>query len=83
LPGTSGAQAQLVAGRVQETVSSLTILDRTGRCLPFPTVSQGLAIFPAEAADVFKLIDLADQRLYTAKERGRNQIEPKMGSWNL
>jgi diguanylate cyclase (GGDEF)-like protein len=83
LPGTNGTQAQLVAGRVQETVSSLTIRDRTGRCLPFPTVSQGLAIFPAEATDVFKLIDLADQRLYTAKERGRNQIEPKMGSWNL
>jgi len=32
---------------------------------------------------VFKLIDLADQRLYVAKERGRNQIEPKLGNWDL
>jgi len=83
LPGTTGLQAQLVAGRVQETVSSLTLHDRGGKCLPFPTVSQGVAVFPAEANDVFKLIDLADQRLYVAKERGRNQIEPKVGSWNL
>jgi diguanylate cyclase (GGDEF)-like protein len=83
LPGTSGLNAQLVAGRVQETVSSLTLTDRDGNHLPFPTVSQGLAIFPSEANDVSKLIDLSDRRLYTAKNRGRNQIEPKMGSWEL
>jgi len=67
--------------RVQDTVSSLTLTDRDGKQLPFPTVSQGLAVFPEEVDDVFKLIDLADQRLYKAKERGRNQIEPKEGEW--
>jgi diguanylate cyclase (GGDEF)-like protein len=82
LPGTNGLQAQQVAERVQETVSSLSLCDRDGKLLPFPTVSQGLAIFPKEAKDVFKLIDLADQRLYTAKKRGRNQIEPKVGKWD-
>ena len=82
LPGTSALQALQVAERIQETVSSLTILDRDGNLLPFPTVSQGLAIFPQEATDVFKLIDLADQRLYTAKVRGRNQIEPKSSNWD-
>jgi hypothetical protein len=30
---------------------------------------------------VFKLIDLADQRLHIAKERGRNQIEPTLEHW--
>jgi len=82
LPGTSGLQAQQVASRVQETVCSLTLHDRDGKLLPFPTVSQGLAVYPDEAADVYKLIDLADQRLYTAKLRGRNQIEPKLDDWD-
>jgi diguanylate cyclase (GGDEF)-like protein len=81
LPGTSGLQTHLVAERIQETVSSLTLRDRDGQLLPFPTVSQGLAIFPQEADDVHKLIDLADQRLYVAKVRGRNQIEPKPSHW--
>lgn len=81
LPGTNGPQAQQVAERVRETVCSLSIRDRDGRQLPFPTVSQGLAVFPDETTDVYKLIDLADQRLYIAKERGRNQIEPKTDHW--
>lgn len=81
LPGASGPQAQLVAERLCETVNSLSIFDREGQRLPFPTVSQGLAVFPDEANRVFQLIDLADQRLYVAKERGRNQIEPEAGHW--
>jgi diguanylate cyclase (GGDEF)-like protein len=81
LPGTCGSQAQIVARRVQETVMSLSLCDRDGKLLPFPTVSQSLAVFPIEAGDVYKLIDLADQRLYKAKLRGRNQIEPKMDEW--
>lgn len=81
LPGTSGPQAQLVAERVRETVNSLSIHDREEHLLPFPTISQGLAVFPSETNNVYKLIDLADQRLYIAKERGRNQIEPKPDHW--
>ena len=81
LPGTGGLQALIVAERVQQTVMDVTLRDRDGKLLPFPTVSQGLAVFPEETSDVFKLIDLADQRLYTAKERGRNQIEPKKDHW--
>jgi len=81
LPGTSGLQVHSVAERIQETVSSLSLHDRDGQPLPFPTVSQGLAVFPLEASDVHKLIDIADQRLYVAKVRGRNQIEPKPAHW--
>jgi diguanylate cyclase (GGDEF)-like protein len=81
LPGASGPQAQIVAERVRETVSSLSIHHREEHPLPFPTVSQGLAVFPGETNAVNKLIDLADQRLYIAKERGRNQIEPKPDHW--
>jgi diguanylate cyclase (GGDEF)-like protein len=82
LPNTSGTQTQQVAERIQTTVSSLSIRDREGKLLPFPTVSQGMAVFPDEANEVDKLIDLADERLYVAKERGRNQMEPKPGHWD-
>lgn len=81
LPGASGLQTQQVTERIQKTVSSLSIRDRDGKILPFPTVSQGFAVFPDEAQDVDALIDLADKRLYVAKERGRNQIEPKPEHW--
>ena len=46
-----------------------------------PTVSQGIAIY-AEASSGEKLVDLADQRLYLAKARGRNQIEPQAAYWS-
>lgn len=81
LLGVSGVQAQQVAERIQKTVHSLSIRGQDGKTLPFPTVSQGLAAFPDETGVVDTLIDLADQRLYVAKERGRNQIEPKPEHW--
>ena len=34
-----------------------------------------------EQKRIRKLIDLADKRLYVAKERGRNQIEPATAFW--
>ena len=77
LPGTSGMQAMQVAQRIGETMSGLGVEDMDQRTVPVPTVSQGIAVFPDEANEIFRLIDLADQRLYMAKERGRNQIEPK------
>jgi PleD family two-component response regulator len=32
--------------------------------------------------DLDRLVYLADQRLYKAKERGRNQIEPDPSHWD-
>jgi len=49
--------------------------------IPSPTVSQGIAVYPFEADEMMKLIDLADQRFYVAKERGRNQVEPDESHW--
>ena len=31
--------------------------------VPIPTVSQWIAVFPDEANEIFRLIDLADRRL--------------------
>ncbi len=77
LPNTSAEQAEQVALRVRDTMLTLTVRVDQGKTIPCPTVSQGLALFPSEAATIIDLIHLADRRLYVAKERGRNQIEPE------
>jgi diguanylate cyclase (GGDEF)-like protein len=81
LPGAGGLQALQVAERIAQTLAALKMEDREERTIPVPTVSQGIALYPAEAAEIYQLIDLADRRLYVAKARGRNQIEPDAGYW--
>jgi len=76
LPGADADQVQQVALRVRETMATLTVMDSSQAPIPSPTMSQGYALFPAEARGLTELIHLADQRLYIAKARGRNQIEP-------
>ena len=78
LPQTSLQEAQIVAVRIQETLENMQISVLEHEDIPVPTVSQGVAEFPKEADEAFKLVDLADGRLYTAKGRGRNQIEPRL-----
>lgn len=81
LPGASGKQAQQVAQRIHETISTLKIKSMGRKNIPAPTLSQGIAQFPEEADETMKLVDLADRRLYIAKDRGRNQIEPAADHW--
>ncbi len=76
LPNATGKEALQVAARIQESLRKMQITIWEEKDIPVPTISQGIAEFPTEAQEVFKLIDLADRRLYVAKERGRNQIEP-------
>jgi len=75
LPNADQEQSMQVAQRIRESMASLKIRNTEQMTVPIPTVSQGIAIFPAETEDVTKLIDLADKRLYIAKERGRDQVE--------
>jgi diguanylate cyclase (GGDEF)-like protein len=81
LPGAGGLQAMQVAERIGETMAALRLEDREQREVPVPTVSQGIALYPLEANEIYRLIDLADRRLYMAKARGRNQIEPSGHYW--
>jgi diguanylate cyclase (GGDEF)-like protein len=81
LPGANGQDAQRVAERIGQTMALLQIEDREQKPIPVPTVSQGIAVFPLEEEEIFRLVDLADRRLYVAKERGRNQIEPDHRHW--
>jgi diguanylate cyclase (GGDEF)-like protein len=81
LPGATGLQALQVAERIGQTMAALRLEDREQKTIPVPTVSQGIAIYPTEADEIYRLIDLADRRLYVAKARGRNQIEPDAQHW--
>ena len=82
LPNTNGVQAFGVAQRIQLSMNALTLTDREDNPIPAPSVSQGIAVFPKETTSIYTLVDLADQRLYIAKERGRNQIDPLLSHWD-
>lgn len=76
LPNASNAQAILVANRIRSAIAEITLYNRDQKPIYAPTISQGIAVYPSDAQDINALIDIADQRLYEAKKRGRNQIEP-------
>ncbi len=76
LANTDGSQAIQVAQRIRKSMESLKLQTTDLREIPAPTVSMGVAVFPNEKKFVNELIDLADSRLYIAKERGRDQVEP-------
>lgn len=76
LPYATGFQAYGVAERIRAVLAAAVIHDRHGNNIPSPTVSQGIAEYKVEIGDYIHLVDLADQRLFIAKERGRSEIEP-------
>ena len=82
LPGAKGEEAHQVAKRIQRTMQELVLSHPKHEKIPAPTVSQGISVFPDEANEIDRFIYLADQRLYKAKERGRNQIEPDPSHWD-
>lgn len=82
LPGAKGDEAHQVAKRIQKTMQELALSHPKHEEIPAPTVSQGISVFPDEAYEIDRFIYLADQRLYKAKERGRNQIEPVPSHWD-
>lgn len=75
LPGRTAKEAWGVAMRIRRTLDSLPVFDNTGNGVPAPTISQGIASFPAHAASASQLVDVADRALYQAKDKGRDQIQ--------
>lgn len=72
LPAIDQEAAVTVANRILELVAELRVASDMG---PIPvTVSVGAAVFPGDGANMELLFKLADQRLYAAKEQGRNQV---------
>ncbi|MCH7664103.1 MAG: GGDEF domain-containing protein [Chloroflexi bacterium] len=82
LPNISGIHATDVAKRISAALDSVAFTSRDGEQIPAPTICQGIAVFPDEENELEALIHLADTRLYIAKERGRNRIEPPISHWD-
>lgn len=72
LPETSINDAKVIVKRLKENISKIRIETKDG--VVTPTVSIGMADFPACANDEKTLIELADIALYTAKNTGKNCI---------
>ena len=68
-PEATKAEAAVVAERLRKAVAEIAL--PTGDRL---TISIGVASYPTDAQDKEQLICRADQALYRAKQRGRNQI---------
>ena len=65
-----GRLAELVRVRVEEQVNLALFTESDGKV----TVSLGVALFPDHAGDLHGLLQAADEALYLAKHRGRNQV---------
>jgi diguanylate cyclase (GGDEF)-like protein/PAS domain S-box-containing protein len=73
LSHTGIEQAEQMAERVREELSRQEIILDGGRSLSV-TASIGVAAYPQHGTTVDDLITVADQALYAAKQRGRNQV---------
>ena len=72
LPETAKAQALVSGERIRKKVEALEMThDNQSIHL---TISGGLATYPIDANDPIKLMQCADNALYTAKESGKNNI---------
>ncbi len=71
LPDTSSEEAIAVAERLKSLIGQCRMKDYPQL---YTTVSMGLATYPAHAHDGESLIRYADDALYKAKKRGKNQF---------
>lgn len=74
LTNTSTEAAMTLGRRINERVKNNVKGSGSGDQAMPVTVTIGIAAFPAEADSAVDLIRLADQRLYTGKNQGRNQV---------
>lgn len=78
LPDTDMEGARLIAERIRAAVADLKIQHAKSDSGNIVTISAGLAsISPSQGMTPHELISLADQGLYEAKSKGRNQVAIK------
>jgi len=81
LPGLDLVKALSFAVKLKEKMHRLEIPHEGSRVNEFVTLSFGVAsMVPTKGSDPKSLIKDADDMLYLAKERGRNQIQPLAAS---
>jgi diguanylate cyclase (GGDEF)-like protein len=73
LPYSSSEQAFQIAGRIVESLGSITLKSSDNKTVRI-TVSVGIAVFPDHAQDSKHLFLIADNMMYRAKEEGKNRI---------
>lgn len=74
LPNTDMGGAALVAEKMRQNVEQTPIGPELAAKQDPVRISVGVACYPDDATDVSALIKVADNRLYLAKEAGRNQV---------
>ena len=81
LPETSAEKALKVGKMINEAINSLEIEHNYSDVSKYITVSIGVASkVPDQDSSAMKLLELADQALYEAKESGRNRVVLKENS---
>ncbi|HUK55887.1 MAG TPA: diguanylate cyclase [Nitrospiria bacterium] len=73
LPETTGQRAKIVAERIRGSIDEERFAGASGHPARL-SVSIGMASFPADADSRERLITVADEALYFAKEGGRNKV---------
>lgn len=74
LPETRKEMAQVIAEKVRRTIQEHDFPRANQQPLGFLSASFGVATFDEDANNAETLLKAADERLYLAKERGRNQV---------
>ncbi|MFS2115764.1 diguanylate cyclase [Herbaspirillum frisingense] len=75
LPRTPLAGAQTIAHKVCQLIEANQIAHERSNVSSWLTVSVGAAcVVPGQAQDISELIEMADRRLYLAKQQGRNRV---------
>lgn len=77
LPQTDAKGAQFVAEKTRNSVIKLAIPNSNSSCHQYVTISLGIAtIRPTKNCSIENLIKMADDALYSAKKKGRNNVQP-------
>jgi len=75
LPGTDGEGASTIAGRLLDAVNDLAIPHAWSNVAGKVSISAGVGtMVPTGGGDPLELIKLADEKLYEAKNSGRNRV---------
>ncbi|MFZ5623622.1 MAG: diguanylate cyclase [Gemmatimonadota bacterium] len=79
LPEATHADAREKVEAIRKAVSEIRITNARGEYLSGLTLSAGVATFPEDGATVHELLDVADARLFLAKNDGRNRVVGRTG----